>query len=136
MIRIGLLIIGMIMAMIKTGNAKALENKYLLCVGKDRFSGVRVDLDSSNYRKGSGYVALVNARVQYQYSSTTGMVCLGVSRLDRFKTNCVGYYYSGEITEIKVRTESSGEIYVYWTTNQAYGQIKKKTRCQLMQKGA
>lgn len=114
-------------------NAFARPDKEVLVCAEDSFHNlgmIRVELDSTGYAKSSGYTNPVSASIIYNYSGTKNMVCTGEIRFDSYNIKCAGYYWSDDLTELKI-SNVGNQILAEWTTSIHYGNQKMITPCVL-----
>jgi hypothetical protein len=58
------------------------------------------------------------------------MTCVGRIQFNSYDIKCAGYYWSDDLTELKIKNIGN-DIIAEWTTSIHYGQIKMQTPCIL-----
>jgi len=90
---------------------------------------VRIDLDNSTFREGSGFTDAVDGRLYFEYSSVARMACDGIIQNGNFNVDCVGLYAGmREPTVVKIRGEGD-HVVARWTTAQVYGHRAMVSEC-------
>lgn len=104
------------------------KHEIINCLDESGYGAMSAFLDSGGFRTGSGRTEAVSAKIHYHYSNTQGMTCVGGGKYGDYDIDCVGYYYSREVTELKIRT-IDGDVKAFWQTSQPYGNVNKTTLC-------
>lgn len=92
--------------------------------------GVYATLDTSIFDEGSGFAAIRDVRILYNFSSVSDMICNDYVSLDKIEATCLGFYSSNEETKVVFAVEN-GETIAHWNLSEVYGGGPVRSVCTL-----